>query len=74
VQIDMLRRVSFEFAGLKVPPVTWFVLQHDLMAERMAFFNVVLRCWKVQQAGWFVEISWNWNGSLANERWPVLVV
>jgi hypothetical protein len=36
----------------------------------MAFFNVGLRCWNIQKASWLVGISWNWNGSLANEKWP----
>jgi hypothetical protein len=43
------------------------------MAETMVFFNVGLRCGKVQKASWLVEIYWNWNGtSSANEKGAVL--
>jgi hypothetical protein len=41
------------------------------MAETMAFFNVGLRGRNIQKAGWFVEISWNWNGTSANQKWPI---
>jgi hypothetical protein len=42
------------------------------MAETIAFFNVGLRCGKVQKASWLVEIYWNWNGNSANEKGAVL--
>jgi hypothetical protein len=38
----------------------------------MAFFNVGLRCGKVQKASWLVEIYWNRNGNSANEKGAVL--
>jgi hypothetical protein len=53
----------------------WWVdssLQHNSMVETMTFFNVGLRCGKVQKASWLVEIHWNWNGSSANEKGAVL--
>jgi hypothetical protein len=44
------------------------------MAEIMVLFNVGLRCRNIQKASWFLEISWKWNGSSANGKWPVLVL
>jgi hypothetical protein len=44
------------------------------MAEAMVFFNVGLRSWNIQKASWFAEISWNWNRSSANGKWPILVL
>jgi hypothetical protein len=38
------------------------------------FFNVGLRCWNIQKASWFAEISWNWNRSSANGKWPILLL
>jgi hypothetical protein len=38
------------------------------MAETMVFFNVGLRCWNIQKASGFAEISWKWNESSANEK------
>jgi hypothetical protein len=44
------------------------------MAETMVFFNVGSRCRNIQKASRFVEISWNWNESSANGKWPILVL
>jgi hypothetical protein len=58
----------FDFTGLKGSLLSWFVLEHDSMADTMVFFNVGLRCWNIQKASWSVEISWKWNESSANEK------
>jgi hypothetical protein len=45
-----------------------FHLQQNSTAEIVASFNIGSRCRNIQKASWFVEISWNWNGSCFSER------
>jgi hypothetical protein len=64
----------FDFTGSKITVVNWFIIQQNSTAEIVAFFNVGLRCWNIQKTSWFLEISCKWNASLANKKWPVLVL